>query len=272
MLPLIGCSSPITGSAVRASDTPTPPQNPAVVTAYDFAPSDQTDARYYRSIAKWPTAPEVPILMYHSISKNPGNTLCVDPEVFRQEMQHLNDAGYTSITFEQLSVWAKNGKLPTKPVLITLDDGYRDNYTNAFQVLKSTRTQATIFVITSYIDSGGSLTWDEMDEMSQSGFVEFGSHTVSHLDLSQLPGDVSKYEINKSKQTLDAHFGYPTIAFCYPSGRFNDAVVQQVKSAGYQFAVTTQPGDAQANQGLLSLERVRIAGDMSADTFGLLFP
>lgn len=217
-------------------------------------------------------ATSVPILMYHSISDNPKNLLCLSPAHFAQQMQHLKDAGYHTITFGDLDDWAAGKPIPVKPVLITFDDGYRDNYTNAFPVLKRLGLKAAIFMTTGFFDARMNLTADMAKEMKASGLIEFGSHTVSHADLTTLPDDRLRNEIFQSKSELESKLGGPVAAFCYPSGRFNEKTVQYVKKAGYRFAVTTRPGWAELSQGALTLHRIRINGDLSLKQFKEMLP
>lgn len=215
---------------------------------------------------------QVPILMYHSISDNPKNLLCLAPAKFREQMTYLRQAGYHAITAKELADWGTGKPLADKPVLITLDDGYRDNYTNAYPSLKDAGMKATIYVITGSIGSNNSLTQDMLKEMSASGVVEFGAHTVSHLDLTTLSGARLHDEIYNSKQQLEEVLGVPVTSFCYPSGRFNQSTVEAVKQAGYLSAVTTKPGEAEVAQGMLTLHRLRINGDITIEQFKHMLP
>lgn len=215
---------------------------------------------------------KIPILMYHSISDNPGNLLCLSPQRFAEQMRHLRNAGYHALTFADLEAWEQGKPIPVKPVLITLDDGYRDNYTAAFPILKQEQLKATIFLTVGFLNGQNSLTEEMANEMTNSGLVQFGSHSLSHMDLTQLPSDRLRQEVADSKRELEAKFGEPVTAFCYPSGRYTQQVEEEVKQAGYRFAVTTRPGWAEASQGMLTLHRVRINGDMTLDRFQELLP
>lgn len=214
----------------------------------------------------------VPILMYHSISDNPKNLLCLAPERFSEQMKYLKDAGYHTITFNDLADWKEGRPIPEKPVLITFDDGYRDNYTNAFPVLQKENLDATIFMVYGFFNGKNSLTDDMAKEMLASGLISFGSHTESHMDLTTLPLDRLKEEVIQSKTDLEKMLGIPITAFCYPSGRYNDKTLELVKEAGYQFAVTTKPGWAERDQGDYTLHRVRINGDLTITAFKQMFP
>jgi peptidoglycan/xylan/chitin deacetylase (PgdA/CDA1 family) len=214
----------------------------------------------------------IPILMYHSIHTDPKNSLMVPPSTFEAEMQHLKDAGYHSITFKDLEDWKDGRPLPNKPIVITFDDGYKDNYTEAFPVLKKLGLKATIFVVSGFVGGKNNLTWDEIKDMQQSGIIEIGAHTVSHLDLTKLSEKQKWEEIHGSKVAIEEQIGCPVIAFAYPAGRYDDATVKETEKAGFEFAVTTRNGLAIPQQGLLTLHRIRVPGNESAEAFAREFP
>lgn len=214
----------------------------------------------------------IPILMYHSISINQSNTLSVPPEVFYKQMEHLKNSGYNTITFKDLMSWKTRQWLPDKPILITFDDGYLDNFTVAYPILKKLQMKATIFATSDFIGSPNHLNWSQAKEMEQSGLIEIGVHTRHHVDLTKSNQLQLEDEISGAKQRLEKRLGHPMIAFAYPSGKFNQNVIQVVKGAGFEFAVTTKPGYAEKKQGDLTLHRIRIPGDQSMATFIRKFP
>lgn len=209
----------------------------------------------------------IPILMYHSISINPSTTLSVPPKVFYKQMEHLKNSGYHTITFKDLMSWKTNQQLPDKPILISFDDGYLDNYTVAYPILKKLQMKATIFATSDYIGLPNHLSWSQTNEMERSGLIEIGVHTRHHVDLTKSNPLQLVDEISGAKQRLEKRLGHPIISFAYPSGKFNQNVIQVVKRAGFEFAVTTQPGFAEKKQGYLTLHRVRIPGDQSMAAF-----
>ncbi|MGZ4111001.1 MAG: polysaccharide deacetylase family protein [Tumebacillaceae bacterium] len=216
---------------------------------------------------------DIPILMYHSIAVDPNNGLMVAPKDFAAEMRHLKQAGYHTISFADLGDFLDGGKqLPEKPVIVTFDDGYKNNYTEAYPVLKQLGLKATIFVISNFVGGKNTVSWDEIQEMQDSGVFEIGAHTKDHLDLTTLKTAAMDDEIAGSKKAIEAHIGQPVTAFAYPSGRLNDAVVQETEKAGFDFAVTTRPGVASDQQGLLMLNRVRVPGNESPSAFAQEMP
>jgi peptidoglycan/xylan/chitin deacetylase (PgdA/CDA1 family) len=214
----------------------------------------------------------IPILMYHSISRKRDNSLFVPPKVFEKQMEHLKKAGYHTLSFKDLKNWKTGDDIPDKPLLITFDDGYLDNFTIAYPILKKFQMKATIFVPSDFIGFPNHVNWSQIKEMEQSRCIEFGVHTRHHVDLTIQSPMKLKDEIMGAKRRLDEKLEHTTIAFAYPSGRYNHNVVEAVKRAGFEFAVTTSSGRALQNQGNLKLHRVRITGIQSLAHFVRKFP
>ena len=104
------------------------------------------------------------------------------------------------------------------------------------------------------------MTWAMLQELDKTGQVEFGAHTLSHLDLSAASAEKSSAEIVGSKSILNQGLGHPISAFCYPSGKYNANVVAQVKKAGYLTATTVEYGVKQNFQNPYTMPRVRVNG------------
>lgn len=216
----------------------------------------------------------VPILMYHHVcpvSIGCGLGLRVRPSDFDAQMRYLSEHGYHAITLGEL---VKNirggGKIPNSPIVITFDDGYDDVYQYAFPILRKYGFTATVFLVSSWLDYPGKykvLSWEQARIMSEYG-IEFGSHTLSHPNLLQLPTYKAKEEISESRAALERHLGKPVIVFAYPFGLFNRDIKSFVEQAGYVAAVTTIQGFGDFPcADLLMLKRIRIMGSYSLDDF-----
>jgi peptidoglycan/xylan/chitin deacetylase (PgdA/CDA1 family) len=179
----------------------------------------------------------VPILLYHSISDEITgiDQLFVSPSQFYKQIKYLTDTGYTPLSFNELQDY-KNYK---KPILITFDDGYRDNYFSAYPILKKFNFKATIFLITCYINKPGYLTESQIREMSD--IISFQSHTINHSELDTLYGEALIAECTKPKEIIEAITKKPVDVFSYPFGRYNNNVLEIV-SMHYKYAVTTKRG------------------------------
>ena len=189
----------------------------------------------------------VPILMYHYISDPPADAdvyrvdLSVTPDNFRDQLAWLRDNGYTAIDYYDLTMAIVGySELPEKPVLLTFDDGYLDNYTNAFPLLQEYGFKGTFFVITEFIDSGreGYMTWPMIEEMARAGH-RIESHSRTHPDLTEKDRDGLIWEILGSQQTLAAHIGYTPRYFCYPGGDYNEQTIALLRELDFWGAVTT---------------------------------
>jgi peptidoglycan/xylan/chitin deacetylase (PgdA/CDA1 family) len=217
---------------------------------------------------------QVPILMYHYIRVPPsyegdriGWGLSTSPTDFRQQMDYLDQHGYHPITLTDLRAYL-NGKrpLPDRPVVLTFDDGYADLYTQAFPVLKRHHFKAVAYIVSGFVGrTGENVSPDQVREMDAYG-IEIGAHTVNHVDLTKA-GPTLSYEVGGSKTALEALVGHPVLDFCYPSGRFDGAVMQAVQSAGYESATTTQTGAAHTLGDRFAWSRVRVSGSESLDDF-----
>lgn len=211
---------------------------------------------------------ELPILMYHSISS--GNSLRVPKSEFASHMKWLKDNDYVTLSPEEAyRVFTTNSMPSKKSVLITFDDGYTDNYTKAFPILKQYGMKATIFMIEQSIGRPNHLTDEQMDEMMAHG-ISIESHTIHHLELNRLSKQQQEDELKGSKTFFDQRFSQRTRMVSYPVGRYNEETLKLAKEAGYQMAVTTEPGHAKKEQGMMSLHRVRISPGLSPESFGRL--
>jgi peptidoglycan/xylan/chitin deacetylase (PgdA/CDA1 family) len=212
---------------------------------------------------------QIPILMYHSISDIKGtySELCVSPNSFKEQMNYLKQVGYTTVTFYDLANHIEHGEpLPEKPIILTFDDGYLDNYENAFSVMKDLDMVGVIYPYINKIDSKNGLTIDQLAKMHEEGW-EVGSHTINHLDLTSLTESQLLKEINDSKLNLEKTFNCDIVSFCYPAGKYNENVVKVIKASDYKFGVTTNYGQADLENNTLKLSRIRINRSDTLKTF-----
>jgi peptidoglycan/xylan/chitin deacetylase (PgdA/CDA1 family) len=215
----------------------------------------------------------VPILMYHYIRVNPderdavGVNLSVTPADFRSQMDWLARNGYHPIDLDDLRGYLLSGaSLPAKPVVITLDDGYRDLYTEAYPVLRTHRFKAVAYIVSGFLGRPSNVTSNQVVEMNANG-IEVGSHTVSHEDLIKTSGTELHRQVADSKAALEELLGHAVPDFCYPSGAVNPAVAQAVAAAGYQSATTTAEGTVHSAADRYLWTRVRVTGGESLGDF-----
>lgn len=213
--------------------------------------------------------------MYHYISQPPADAdiyrldLSVTPTNFELQVAWLRSQGYESITLQDLVYHLTLGwQLPDKPVIFTFDDGYRDNYVNAFPVLKKYGYVGTFFLVTQPIDNGDPayLSWDMVKEMHQAG-MDFQPHGYRHFDLRGKNVDLLVYEIVGAKEAIEARTGQTSRFFSYPSGSYDDQTVAVLRSAYFWGAVVTQQGDTHTSDHLFELSRVRVRGEHTLGDF-----
>jgi peptidoglycan/xylan/chitin deacetylase (PgdA/CDA1 family) len=200
-----------------------------------------------------------PILMYHHIADGQGaGKLDVSPKSFARQMEFLRAHQYRVLDLGTYIRLLKEGKpLPRKAVIVTFDDGYDDNFTNAYPVLRKAGFPATIFVQTAAVGKPGYLTTEDLRILSDGG-VEIGGHTVNHAFLPDLDEEAMRREIFDCKTALEEMIGKPVRLFAYPGGGWNAAAARLVREAGYEGAVATKrapnrPGDP------YTLRRIRIS-------------
>ena len=146
------------------------------------------------------------------------HSLVVPPDEFRKQMQYLHDEGYHTITMDELYEYVTNGTaLPDKPVLITFDDGYIDNYQHAFPILKEYNMKATLFMITSAFGESRFVNVEQLKEMQANG-IDIQSHTVNHKDLRSMSLDQARDELIGSKAVLEDRMKHPVRYIAYPGG------------------------------------------------------
>ena len=183
-------------------------------------------------------------------------TLHVDQ--FREQMENLHNQGYNTITLAQLYDYLENGtELPNKPIVITFDDGYVDNYKNVLPILKEYNMKATLFMISDAANTPGFVSTEQMHQMEAGGF-DIQGHTNHHKILTKIDPTELPDALLGGKTSLEGILGEPIEYLAYPGG-FNDMLVQYVtKQSGYKMAFTVQPGTVQPGDNLYALNRLAI--------------
>lgn len=187
------------------------------------------------------------ILMYHSVSDRSDYFANVLPQEFEGQMQYLAREKFSVISLLELVRRLRAGESLGGAIILTFDDGYRDNYTDVFPVLKRFDFPATIFVTTDQIGSVDArgikhLSIAEMKEIESSGLVSIEPHTKSHPKLGALLPKAAREEITGSKKVVENLLSKTATIFAYPYGNFNDDTLRIVKETGFDSAVTVKEG------------------------------
>ncbi len=214
----------------------------------------------------------VAVLGYHNFSmKAPVTQMLMRTSEFREQMAHLRRAGITVISMQEFLEWRLGTRtLPARCALITLDDGWRSVYTDAFPVLKEFGYPFTIFLYTNYISGkGDSLTPEMIKEMQANGGT-VGSHSVSHLyprswrkkerEGPEAYAALVDKELGESQKKLSELFG-PVNTYCYPGGYHTPPMVERLTSYGYVAAFTVLPGKVSVTEDPLQIHRYMVFGN-----------
>ena len=222
-----------------------------IISAMGFASEDEEEPKV-----------RLPVLMYHSILKNPSSAgkYVISPDTFENDMKYLKDNGYTSILSDELISYVKNGEaLPSKPVMITLDDGYLNNLTYVLPILEKYDMKAIISVVGKYTErfsaeddhnpSYSHFSWEDINTCIASERIEIANHSYDMHNQSPRKGTMKKHgesaeeyekalceDILKIQQLLKEHCNITPKIFTYPYGAVSDASVDIIKNLGFEIS------------------------------------
>lgn len=204
----------------------------------------------------------VNVIYYHDIVRDNGYSFMrTNIDVFKHQMEWLTRKGYETLRFDDLN--DDSIKFKKKQILIAFDDGWRSNYTEIFEYMKSLGLKYNIFLTMGEINNNPEyLTWDMVREMHESGLCGFGAHTFSHPDMSDLSKIAIDKEVNQADKLFEKELGYQPIDFCYPFGYYSEAsnLGLEVKTK-YQRIYTSQNLYSYKQNGRIVMGRNGISTD-----------
>ena len=246
---LTGCSSgekqsaaPTTTQTTKPAPRPPAPAKPRIVHPHTRA---------------------VPILMYHVVGTAPADapypSLYVSRADFAGQLAWLRAHGYRAVSLRRVYDYWKHGyALPQRPVVLTFDDGYREDFTNVRPLLARRHWPGVLnLAVRNLLD--GKLTVPQIRLMIRQGW-EIDAHTINHLDLTTLGSAELRHEVAGSRTWIRRRFHVPVAFFCYPSGRYDARVIAAVRAAGFLGATIEGFSRASPRDGLLTLPRIRVDG------------
>lgn len=186
----------------------------------------------------------IPVLLYHFVGRETlerdGRSVSrfnVTAADFEAQLMLLKQLGYHPVTVGEIAA-AMEGKatLPERPIVLTFDDGWREQYDVAFPILQRYRMRATFFVSTSFVGYPRFMTWEELAEMRDAG-MEIASHGRKHINLADAEDDEAWREIARSREVLEEKLGVSVVSFAYPFGGYRKGLPAMLDRAGYQIAV-----------------------------------
>jgi len=217
----------------------------------------------------------IPILTYHNFTEDEGSSYDINIVEFEKQMDYLAAHNYSVISLSELLKGLRTGQLPLKPIVITIDDGFKSTYTLAYPVLKKYNFPATLFLYTNFIEKNSySLTWEEIREMIKNN-IEIGSHTLSHCNLLKYKKNENhetylariRKEIVLSKEILESKIEGKVKYFAYPYGVYSSIIKNLVIGAGYEGIVNANSMNNTLNAHSFSLNRQIIFGQSSFNSF-----
>jgi peptidoglycan/xylan/chitin deacetylase (PgdA/CDA1 family) len=263
-----------TGYILQAGDSPdVVAAAPARARMLQFDPvAPSADREYFRSrLEVVPVGRQnitLPILTYHYVRQPPsikndlmGYRLSVSPADFTAQMDWLSANGFHPVDFDDVRAYfAGRQPLPAKPLVITLDDGYADLYTNAYPILKAHNFKGVAYIVSSFVGQSRYVTAAQIVEMDRS-VIQIGSHTVDHSNIGgRASYGTAMWQLTESKRFLEQLLGHPVLDFAYPSGQFNAQTLAAVKQAGYDTAVTELFSVEHSRADRYVWTRVRVGG------------
>ncbi len=236
-------------------------------------------ARPVKSVGLAASGRALPVLMYHSISDDPENGVApyyktaTSPARFEEQIRFLSEHGFESVDLAE-AIRLLNTKVPTttKPVVITFDDGFRDFHDLAFPILKKYGQSAIMYLPTAFIGNERRsfkgrecMTWDEVKSLQGQG-IAFGSHTVNHPKLYELPWKEIEEELANSKENLERELGGEAPSFAYPFAfpqqdqPFTDRFTRLLRQYGYRNCCTTMAGRVRPGDDSFRIKRLPVNG------------
>ncbi|MGQ0542096.1 MAG: polysaccharide deacetylase family protein [Blastocatellia bacterium] len=201
---------------------------------------------------------DVPVISYHKIDRPTADVKIrgayTSPERFLKQLAYLKRSGFDFYTASELvKSYSDDGRFPANAICLTFDDGWKDNYTNAFPIMKQFGVKATIFLVPSCIgrttdqvtaEGEGArehLSENDIREMSAFG-IEFGSHSMNHKLFNRITSTEIEFEVTESKKHIENLLQKECGVFAYPAGFFTDFAKSAIKQAGYSAAFSTVYG------------------------------
>jgi peptidoglycan/xylan/chitin deacetylase (PgdA/CDA1 family) len=229
---------------------------------------------------------EMPILMYHRLVERPSEQgvhgTWTTVKMFEKHLRLIQRMGFETLTFKDLhdKGFIHRFSPGKKYLMITADDGYRDNLTRMLPLLKKYNMKATVYVVSGETHNRWDvdhptnpdvrvplLSGDEIRALDASGHVEIGGHTLSHAKLNELDAESQATEICENKRVLEGILGHSMLSFAYPFGYLNESAKSQAQEAGYAYAVATDSGPRAMHQDLFQIRRIAVFP--RTDVFGL---
>jgi peptidoglycan/xylan/chitin deacetylase (PgdA/CDA1 family) len=248
-----------------------------VLAAYSLEVVATKVEEIYQDVLVETLSREMPILMYHRLVEHPSEEgvhgTWTTVKMFEKHLRLIQRMGFETLTFKDFhdKGFIHRFSPGKKYLMITADDGYRDNLTRMLPLLKKYNMKATVYVVSGETHNRWDvdhptnpdvrvplLSGDEIRALDASGHVEIGGHTLSHAKLNELDAESQATEICENKRVLEGILGHSMLSFAYPFGYLNESAKSQAQRAGYAYAVATDSGPRAMHQDLFQIRRIAV--------------
>lgn len=215
----------------------------------------------------------IPVLMYHHLAELDADasesqrTWTVSPAAFEEQMRYLAASGYHTIVPTQLVAYLSAGEpLPTRPLVISMDDGYVDVYDVARPILAELALSGTLFIVPEYVGYGAYLSWEQLEELAAAGHA-IGAHGYDHSNLRKASDAALLHQIKGARDLLAERLGVTVDAFCYPYGSYDERTLALLPEHGYTSGYTLNRSIYQTADDLLLINRILVDYETSIEAF-----
>lgn len=261
---LVPASIPASPEELQAEPSVLPATEPAPTVIPSSEPQQEPTPEPAPSVAL-PAKPveivvSIPVLNYHSVGTATYSSLILDPVKLDKQLGYLAKEGYTPLSIDDFTlILEKRKPAPPKPVLLTFDDGYSDNYTLAMPLLRRYHFPAVTFISPGMVGTPGYMTWEQVKELHKSSW-DILPHGMTHPHLPLLSAAKQKEQIVESRRLIEKQLGTKADVFCYPYGEYNKDTLAILKEAGFRYAFTIQQGRTTSLQAPYELKRIYVNG------------
>lgn len=269
----------IEATTTSNKNSPTTSTTTEPVIVLTETPSSTTETSSNQEFAQFPFqqyqytgTTTIPILLYHKIDHrnllllNENKQMLkfsVQADVFDAQMKYIVDQNYTVLTLEQLIKAKNNNTMPEKPLVITLDDGWRSQYADALPILLKYNLPATFYIYTEVIDAPLYMTWGNLQSLVEK-HMEIADHTMRHPRLTKVAANTLYEELVQSRYSLEKTLHITVSDFAYPYGDYNARILQAVKDAGYTSARTTHQSKHNDFKNMYQLNTINVENDIES--------
>jgi peptidoglycan/xylan/chitin deacetylase (PgdA/CDA1 family) len=216
---------------------------------------------------------EIVILMYHRVNDNVDHAIAVKKDNFLWQMDYLNRKNYKVISMNEAYNKISSNSIDGKFIVLTFDDGYEDYYCDAFPILEKYNFPSILYLVPGYVESGKVFWWDEklgesrlmnweqLQNLSKSNLIEFGSHTLNHKDLNCLDDKTLKFEMESSKKILEEKLKREIIHFSYPRETYSkeaEKLTGEIYKTGVLIYKGKDVNNKLSSKDLLRLRRIPV--------------